>query len=242
MKYNKNRARLFVDRPLFEGNIIPIVNDQFHYLTNVLRVKKSQRVSLFNGQDGEWVSELRDLQKKRLELQCINQVVQQKPLPDIWCLLPILKKTRMDLAVEKATELGVSKICPIITDFTQAKRFSVSRLERISIEATEQCGGLGVPIIEKQKKLRDLLNQWQHNRLLIFCDEILIKSNLMDFFDLNLNSIAVIVGPEGGFSDFERQLLLSKSFVRRVSLGNRILRAETAVISALTFANFLQSK
>ncbi len=242
MRNRQIRSRLFVQAPLSKGTIITITDRQFHYLKNVLRVKTDQSISLFNGLDGEWLCSVGEIAAKRIVATCHERTARQTRLPDVWYLPAPLKKTRFDFAVEKATELGVSRIVPVVTELTQTSRVATDRLQKIALEATEQCGGLEVPKVDQQVKLNDLLRDWPKNRTLLFCDE---SNHIFDakLFEHNeTESLAVLVGPEGGFSESERDVIKAQPHVRPVSLGHRILRAETAAVAALTLINLLGLK
>jgi len=239
MGYHKNRSRLYVENSLNKGEIIAIQGSQLHYLNHVLRIKKGQTVALFNGRDGEWLCEIREIVKKEVNVICIKQTALQVNLPDIWFLPALLKKSRMDFAVEKATEIGVSKIIPIVTEYSQMTRTSIDRLQKIAIEATEQCGGVSVPKVSHLAKLKEILRDWDKNRLLLFCDEEKLNFNSLNFATNRQCPLAVLVGPEGGFSNCERTMIASYPFVKQVSLGSRVLRAETAAVAALTLTNLL---
>ena len=238
MSYRKNRARLFIDSSLSPGINIEITGQQFHYLRNVLRIRPSQSVSLFNGVQGEWKGKVKDIKTKKIVIHCVEQTVRQNEPPDFWYLFAPLKKSRLDFAVEKVTEIGVSRIVPVVTEFTQNKRISTKRLQTISMEATEQCGGLTIPTVEPLKPLSEVLNDWPDDRVLIYCDETANFRRELPSVELKSRKLAILIGPEGGFSPGERELIGSLSTSCQFSLGKRTLRAETAAVAAFSLIHW----
>ncbi len=169
----------------------------------------------------------------KASVECTAPLSKQIELPDVWLLFAPLKKSRTDFAVEKAAELGVQKVLPVVTDRTVTKRISAERLEAVATEATEQCGGLAVPEIERLRPLSEVLADWSAERRLFFCDE-LAHDCAKGFADHATGGpVAVLIGPEGGFTGDERNMLAQLPFANRISLGERILRAETAVAASL---------
>lgn len=223
------KVRLYVDHPLGAGQSVPLTREQAHYLFSVMRLGPHDGVLLFNGEDGEWRSDVIDAGKRGGRLMCIEQTkVQQNP-PDLWLLFAPIKKARTDFIVEKATELGVACILPVQTEFTNTERIRRDRLQAHAVEAAEQCGGTYVPPVEDIQKLSDVLDGWSADRSLIFCDEVLVGHAATQMPNA---PAAILVGPEGGFSERERSRL--RDVAASVSLGPRILRADTAAISAIT--------
>lgn len=231
------RVRLFVDIPFAPGCDVALTPDQVHYLRNVLRLSVGAGVIAFNGRDGEWACELAALGKKSGALVAITQRRGQADGPDCWLLFAPIKSTRTDFLVEKATELGVCRLLPVLTRFTQTTRLKVSRHQAHAIEAAEQCGRLDVPQVFDPRPLAAVIDDWSPERTLLFCDEAggapaLAVVGCMD----PTTPVAILVGPEGGFDDDERALLRACPFVHAISLGPHILRAETAGIVALAIA------
>ncbi|WP_293440671.1 16S rRNA (uracil(1498)-N(3))-methyltransferase [Planktotalea sp.] len=227
------KTRLFVDQPLAEGNCVSVSQAQAHYLFGVMRLAVGGAVSLFNGKDGEWRGEILQAGKRKGVLRC---TVQTKPLqmpPDLWLCFAPIKKTRTDFIVEKAAEMGVAKICPVQTDFTNSERIKRERLQAHAVEASEQCGGTFVPEVCALKKLSALLDHWPEDRQIMFCDEteLGVASSLAA---AKAGAWAILIGPEGGFSPTERARLHAHPQAHVVSLGPRILRADTAAVAALT--------
>ena len=227
------KIRLFVDAPLGAGQSILLDRDQANYLFNVMRLNVGAFISLFNSKDGEWQAEVFEATKRKGILVVKTQSMKQLNPPDLWLLFAPIKKARTDFIVEKATEMGVSRICPIITDYTNSDRTRQSRLQAHAVEAAEQCGGTFVPPVDELSKLSVVLDSWPTDRLLLFCDEKLVGKTVIDLSNLKNDKWAILIGPEGGFSDFEAERLKSLSFVSSISLGPRILRADTAVVAAL---------
>ena len=189
---------------------------------------------LFNGRDGEWVTVLKFTGKKKLSLVCETLERDQTPLPDLVFLFAPLKVGRLDYLVQKAVEMGAGMIQPVITQFTQNHRVSAEKLQANALEAAEQCGILAVPQVREAVKLEALLDGWDGSRRLIFCDEVHETQNPLGALGaVSEKRLAVLVGPEGGFSDDERSLLHALPFVTAIPLGPRILRADTAAVAAL---------
>ncbi|MCK0096027.1 16S rRNA (uracil(1498)-N(3))-methyltransferase [Yoonia sp. F2084L] len=228
-----SKVRLFVDHPLGEGQSVPLSREQAHYLFGVMRLGEGAVLSLINGADGEWDAQVVKAGKKGGVLLCS---VQTKPLqmpPDLWLLFAPIRKERTAFVVEKAVEMGVSRICPVQTDFTQsANRIRPDKLQAHAVEAAEQCGGTFVPPVDELAKLDRVFADWPEGRQLMFCDEVLI-GDPVGLPDIQ-GPWAILVGPEGGFSPAERDRLRGLPFSHAVSLGPRILRADTAVVAALT--------
>jgi len=230
--------RLFVTSKLEPGAEVALSKDQAHYLGNVLRLKRGDKFLLFNGTDGEWLAELGVFDKKEAQARLDHQTRPQGEGPDLHYLFAPLKRARLDYMVQKATELGVSALRPVITRHTVAERVKPGRLLANAIEAAEQCGILRVPLIMEPEKLTKLLGAWDGNRLLIFADESAPHvSPLEALKTCRPGPLAVLVGPEGGFERDERAALLEKPFVRPISLGPRVMRADTAAVAALALVN-----
>jgi 16S rRNA (uracil1498-N3)-methyltransferase len=241
--------RLYVAPDLGEGADITLDADQSHYLTRVLRLGAGAPVRLFNGRDGEFEAELVNGTKAAAVLKLKGQMRQQHRVPDLWLMFSPLKKARTDFLVEKAVELGVAELRPTITERTDADVVRVDRLQRIAVEAAEQTERLDVPLVRDAEKLVGQLTSWNWNasRTLIYADEAGDDGEkpwggdkgrapaIADVVaELAGKPVAILIGPEGGFSQVERKRLRELPYVRPVSLGPRILRAETAAVAALT--------
>jgi 16S rRNA (uracil1498-N3)-methyltransferase len=221
--------RLFVHAALAPGALVQIRDGQAHYLSRVMRLAAGDTLLVFNGVDGEWLALVEAVQKNQVGLvvQALTRV--QEAEPDCWLVFALLKRTKTDLVVEKATELGVSRILPVFSTRTQADHVNLERLRAIAVEAAEQCERLVVPEIVAPQKLPALLASWPAGRRLFMADERRDAKVARPASGL----AALLVGPEGGFTDVEVAAIGANQHVTRVSLGARILRAETAVIAGL---------
>ena len=233
-----NAQRLFVKAPLVSGAEVILSAAQAHYLAHVLRLKAGASVLVFNGLDGEWLAEIIAVKRQSGQLLVRHQTRKPEPAPDIHYLFAPLKRARLDYMVQKATEMGAAVLQPVFTRRTMVARVRLERMRANAIEAAEQCGILYLPEIREPQKLDKLLAQWDNERLLIFCDEAAeIRSPLAALQDTAGAPVAVLVGPEGGFSPDERKALAAAPFVRAISLGQRVLRADTAAVAALALVN-----
>lgn len=228
-----SKIRLYVDHPLAQGQTVNLSREQAHYLFGVMRCSEGVVLSLFNGRDGEWDAEVTQTGKRGGVLTCLAQTKPLQPPPDLWLLFAPIKKARTDFIVEKAAEMGAARICPIQTDYTNSDRIRQDRLQAHAVEAAEQCGGTVIPEVTELQKLSRLLDAWPEDRQLMFCDEALVGASEI-LAGVGPGSWAILIGPEGGFSEAERKRLRGLPFAHSVSLGPRILRADTAAVAALT--------
>ena len=246
-RYDFRSPRLYVNESLRMGTSIGLESAQAHYLTTVLRLKPQDSVLVFNGRDGEWRALLNGSSKRSATLVVEQPTRPQTAATDLHYLFAPLKRARLDYVVQKAVELGVSCLQPVTTRHTQADRVNVARMRANAIEAAEQCGILNLPEVHEPVGLAAALDRLQASRLLVFCDEDApitdpaaalagtksgIKSEAASGPDAP--ALAVLIGPEGGFSDDERALILQRAATVRLALGPRILRADTAAVAALT--------
>jgi 16S rRNA (uracil1498-N3)-methyltransferase len=234
--------RLFVDAPLAAGEILTCTTEQSNYLSNVLRLGPGASLLVFNGRDGEWRAEIKKADKKRVFLSVLSRVRAQSDGSDIDYLFAPLKRSRLDYMVQKAVEMGVKRLRPIMTKRTVAERVNLDRMRANVIEAAEQCGILSIPEIAEVEKLDRVIASWDGERHLIFCDEEAPVGNPIAALRARLGEarplkLAVLLGPEGGFDTEERDMLLSRQFTIPISLGPRILRADTAAVAALSLIN-----
>lgn len=234
MRANYKLQRLYLTEELQKGEGLKLNPQQAHYIRNVLRMKQGEELLIFNGRDGEWLASIAAIDKKAVVLVCIRQERLQPPPPDLtYCFAP-LKHGRLEYMVQKAVEMGASRLVPVKTDYTQIQHLNHDRVEANIIEAAEQCGILNLPCCETLQTLDQLLDCWQSERHLFFCDEAEETQNPLPFLANRTKApLAILVGPEGGFSDIERSKLRSKPFVTPIPLGPRILRADTAAVAAL---------
>jgi 16S rRNA (uracil1498-N3)-methyltransferase len=226
--------RLYVDTRLAAGGLIDVTAGQAHYLHSVLRLGEGAVVGIFNAADGEWLCRIAESSKKAVRLTVEHRVREVGPEADLWLLFAPIKRTRLDWLVEKATELGVSALLPVWTARTQAERVNFERLRAHAIEAAEQSERLSIPELRPPERLERVLAAWPPARRLIVCDE---TGGGEPFGDaaarLSSGPAALLIGPEGGFDERELDALEKLSFVTRVGLGPRMLRAETAALAAL---------
>ncbi len=226
----KSLPRLFVRGLLAESTTIDLSSAQANYLGNVMRLGTDDQLLLFDGETGEWLARISDSAKKRMRLQVERQVREPEALPDVWLAFAPVKRAQIDWLVEKATELGAARLLPIMTNRTIAERVRLDRLEAIAIEAAEQCGRTRLPVISEPATLQHLLQHRDRARRLYFADEAGGESVSAAFAP---GPCLILTGPEGGFTDEERSLIRSSPNCVAVSLGPRILRAETAALAAL---------
>jgi len=238
MRANYRMQRLFVPADLAQGAPFEVEPAQAHYLLNVLRMSEGSELLVFNGRDGEWLASIATTAKKKATLVPLGQTRAQPRLPDLlYCFAP-LKQGRLDYMVQKAVELGVAALVPVMTRHTVADRVNLERMRANVIEAAEQCGVLRVPEIHAPAKLNAVLANWSADRVLFVCDEAApVADPVAVLRSVPDGPMAVLIGPEGGFSDDERQLLRACPFVRLLSLGPRVMRADTAAVAALALVN-----
>lgn len=221
--------RLFVPGPLQDGAVLTLEGAPANYFVNVLRLGPGAQVKLFDDRTGEWLAEIVEPGRKRVLLRILRHLRPREPVPDLWLLFAPLKRTRIDMLVEKATELGVARLVPVLTARTVVDRVKDERLLAQMIEAAEQCERTAIPELADPMKLDALLSSWPGERTLLFADETGGDPLLRV---ATPGPSAILIGPEGGFTDAERTALRSQGAARPVALGPRILRAETAAIAA----------
>jgi 16S rRNA (uracil1498-N3)-methyltransferase len=234
-QHDFRKPRLFVETALAPGETVILARDQSNYLGNVLRLSAGETILVFNGRDGEWQASIAG-RKRPDSLEIIAQTRPQDRLPDLAYIFAPLKHARLDYMVQKAVEMGASSLQPVLTRFTQVSRVNSERMRANVIEAAEQCGILSIATVAEPVPLDRYLNQRPAARLLIFCDEAVeVESPLQALQgDLSMtNGVDILIGPEGGFAEEERAILLRQPRTLRLSLGPRILRADTAAVAAL---------
>ena len=229
----KTTPRLHVAEALGAGTELSLGPEQSHYLAHVLRLVPGDAVSLFNNESGEVLAYITTVAKKSVSLRCERQVHAVLPPPDIDYVFAPLKHQRLDYLVQKATELGARRLQPMITARTIAERVNLDRMRANVIEAAEQCNLVFVPEVLEPKTFVKLLKSWDQNRAIIFCDETATTADPRQVLAALKPPAAVFVGPEGGFTGEERTLLKSMPHVVAISLGPRIMRADTAAVAAL---------
>jgi 16S rRNA (uracil1498-N3)-methyltransferase len=220
--------RLFVDRLLTEDAALTLDGAPANYLGNVLRLGAGAQVKLFDDRSGEWLAEVAEAGKRRVTLTLVRHLRDREPVPDLWLLFAPIKRGRIDWLVEKATELGVARLVPVITRRTVVERLNLDRLRAHIVEAAEQCGRTALAELAEPQKLAALLADWPAERILYFADEAGGEPLVAE-----PGPAAVLIGPEGGFTDDERSAIRACAQARPVSLGPRILRADTAALAAV---------
>ena len=229
----KPKVRLFVDQPLGAGQAVALGAEAANYLFNVMRLGKGASVALFNGRDGAWRAEVAEAGKRQGIAVCQAQTAPQVMPPDLWLMFAPVKKERTAFIVEKAVELGVARLMPVATRHMNSERWRVDKQTAHAIEAAEQCGATFVPQVDDLQQLDRILAHWPEGRLLYWADETLAAAASAAQRTVTAGPAAILIGPEGGFSDDEKTRLRALSFVRPLSLGPRILRAETAALAAV---------
>lgn len=208
--------------------------EQANYLLNVLRMKDGATVLIFNGIDGEWLAQVKHSGRKACDLLPIEQTRGQPEPYDLQYVFAPLKQARLDYMIQKAVEMGAGVLQPVLTQYTQIRSVNPKRMRANAIEAAEQCGILQLPQLRSPEKLETLLSSWNGERRLVFCDEgAEFESPITALAKIDDGKLAILVGPEGGFSPEERELLVSRPYVTAISLGPRVLRADTAAVAAL---------
>ena len=222
----KSKTRLFINKLISKNLLIYIKNKQHHFLKNVLKVRNNDWINIFDGVSGEWESKVTSINRDNTVLQVVKKIHSIKKSHDFWLIISPIKQHRMSIAIQKATELGVAKIIPCITEFTNIRKINTKNLNDNAVEAAEQCGRLDIPTIEKETELFTLLSNWPKDRKLIYCNErINTNQSIIDKLSPYKNSIkkwAVLIGPEGGFSNHENKLLSENNDILSVSLGDKV--------------------
>ncbi len=224
--------RIYSEAHLDAGATICPDKGQCHYLCHVMRLGEGDRARLFNGRDGEWLCSVTRT-GKRCELTCDEKLADPAPPPDIDYVFAPLKHARLDYMAQKATEMGARRLRPVFTDHTVPKRVNTERLRANAVEAAEQCNLVYVPEVLEPVRLDRLIEDWPQERRIVHCDESAEVANPIEALkEIPEGPLAILIGPEGGFSDRERRLLHARPFVHRISLGPRIMRADTAAVAA----------
>lgn len=240
MRENYTLTRLYVEYALQEGAVLELPKEQAHYLGTVLRLKAGDTLRVFNGTDGEWRAEISDISKKSAQLCLMENLRAPYVSPDIELIFAPVRKHRTAFIVEKATELGARALRPVITERTQFPKLNLEKMRLQAIEAAEQTERLDIPVIHTPQKLEALTTDWPADRALVFADEVGDAAPALEVLQTLYGPASLLVGPEGGFSPKERDMLRAQDYVRPVSLGPRILRADTAALSLLTLWQAVQ--
>ncbi|WP_263588130.1 16S rRNA (uracil(1498)-N(3))-methyltransferase [Sphingopyxis sp. GC21] len=221
--------RIYTDTPLAAGAMVALDGAAAHYLLNVMRAKPGDPLLLFDNRSGEWLGAVAEASRRTLSIRIEHQMRPIERVPDLWLCFAPVKKARLDWIIEKATELGVARLQPVITERTIVERVKQERLAAQIVEACEQCGRTALPDLADPAKLPQLLKDWPVGRTLLFADE---AGGVPLAAVAAPAPAAILTGPEGGFTDRERAMLIDHDAVKRIALGPRILRAETAAIAA----------
>ncbi|MDC8755025.1 16S rRNA (uracil(1498)-N(3))-methyltransferase [Erythrobacter sp. sf7] len=232
----KSAPRLFVSQVLADGASVRIEGNPAHYLARVMRVAAGDIVILCDDQTGEWAARVSDAGKRDVVLEVTERLREREAVPDLWLCPALLKKDRFDLVLEKATELGVARIQPIVTRRCVADKLNLERARAITTEAAEQCARTALPALDEPMKLGTLLADWPEDRALFFADEDAKEQGgepAAAAFAAHSGPAAILTGPEGGFDEAERAAIRAHPQARPISLGPRILRGETAALAAI---------
>jgi len=234
-----SNIRLFHPENITENTTGLLSKEHTHYVANVMRLKRGSNLNFFN-KDGEWLSEIIFLERDRIEVKFLNKVKESSKLSNIELAICLVKKSPMEIILQKATELGVSKIIPIVSERTEVKEINFERANKIVVEATEQSNQLTPPQISEVTKLKDFLKNLDSSSKLLFAD-VNSKDNLKSKVLEEAKTLSVLIGPEGDFSPSERELILANSHVVSFTISKNILRSDTAVISAISLINFINN-
>jgi len=234
-----SNIRLFHPENITENTTGLLSKEHTHYVANVMRLKRGSNLNFFN-KDGEWLSQIIFLERDRIEVKFLNKVKESSKLSNIELAICLVKKSPMEIILQKATELGVSKIIPIVSERTEVKEINFERANKIVIEATEQSNQLIPPQISEVTKLKDFLKNLDSSSKLLFAD-VNSKDNLKSEVLKEAKTLSVLIGPEGDFSPSERELILANSHVVSFTISKNILRSDTAVISAISLVNFINN-
>jgi 16S rRNA (uracil1498-N3)-methyltransferase len=234
-----SNIRLFHPENITENTTGLLSKEHTHYVANVMRLKRGSNLNFFN-KDGEWLSEIIFLDRDRIEVKFLNKVKESSKLSNIELAICLVKKSPMEIILQKATELGVSKIIPIVSERTEVKEINFERANKIVVEATEQSSQLIPPQISEVTKLKDFLKNLDSSSKLLFAD-VNSKDNLKSKVLEEAKTLSVLIGPEGDFSPSERELILANSHVVSFTISKNILRSDTAVISAISLVNFINN-
>ena len=230
--------RLYINAACRAHEPVTFDRAQSHYIVNVMRLKAGDKLRLFNGCDGEWLSEISKASRRDATAICTRQLRMQVPMCDLHYLFAPLKHARLDYMVQKATEMGASVLQPVFTQNTNVNRIKMERMRANAVEAAEQCNLLSIPDVHEPQKLEHVLANWDNERKIIFCDEGAEQSSPMNTLSVlrenGVTLFAVLIGPEGGFTQAERAMLHQNDCTIAISLGPRIMRADTAAVAALT--------
>ena len=242
----KSKTRLYINKEISSNLLIYIKDKQHHFLRNVIRVQIEDTINIFDSLTGEWVSKVLSVNRNNTVLRVVKKIKNMTKSKDVWLIFAPIKQLRLNMVAQKATELGASMLIPCLTEYTNNRSVNIKNIKLNAIEAAEQSGRLDIPKIEKPLSINSILTSWPEDRYLIYCDEKLKndKNIIKSLFTLknNIKKWAILIGPEGGFSDAEQELITKKKYVIPVSLGDRPLRSDTAITVSLFCINKLLNK
>ena len=234
-----SKIRLYFPKELKANLLSTLSIEQSHYIKNVMRLKPGDIISLFNAMHGEWDAKILNHDKESTEFKVEKLTKNKKLENDLWLAFSPIKKNPLDMMIQKTTELGIQKFIPILSERTIVKEINIERAKKIIVEASEQSNRISVPKIENLESLKNFLNQFPKNGCLFFCDINCEKNNLKDILSKKIEGpVCILIGPEGDFSEKERQSIIDLKQSYSISLATNILRAETAAIAAVALVNF----
>ena len=234
-----SKIRLYFSKELKANLLSNLSSEQSHYIKNVMRLKPGDTISLFNSTNGEWSAKIVNHSRENTEFKVEKLIKTRKLENDIWLAFSPIKKNYLDMMVQKTTELGIQKFNPILSERTIVKEINTERLKKIIIEASEQSNRISVPEIKNLESLKNFLDKFPKEGSLIFCDINCDQSDLKNILSKKKRGpVCILIGPEGDFSEEERQLIIEKKEIFSLSLAKNILRAETAAIAAVTIVNY----
>jgi len=233
-----SKIRLYFSGKIQSDLTSHLAKDQIHYVKDVMRLKAGDRLLVFNAQ-GEWNATIEAYEKNGARIKILEKVRGKDNEKNIWLAFSPIKQNPLNFLIQKGTELGIKKFFPILSERTIVKEINVKRIKKIIVEASEQSNRISIPEIEKLEPLKNFLNKFPKNGYLIFCDINCKKSNLKDILTKKIQGpVCILIGPEGDFSESERQLIIKRKEIISLSLANNILKAETAAIAAVTIVNY----
>ena len=234
-----SKIRLYFSKELKANLISSLSAEQSHYIKNVMRLKPGDTISLFNSINGEWRAKIVNHNKENTEFKVEKLINHKKSENDLWLAFSPIKKNPLDMMIQKTTELGVQKFIPILSERTVVREINSQRIKKIIVEASEQSNRISVPEIKNLEPLKNFLNKFPNEGSLIFCDINSDKRDLKNILSKKKQGpVCILIGPEGDFSEKERQLIIEKKEIFSLSLANNLLRAETAAIAAVTIVNY----
>ena len=234
-----SKTRLYFSKELKANLLSNLSNEQSHYIKNVMRLMPGDTISLFNSMNGEWMAKIVNHNKENTDFKVEKLIKSKRMENNLWLAFSPIKKNPLEMMIQKTTELGIQKFIPILSERTTVKEINTERIKKIIIEASEQSNRISIPEIKELEPLKKFLEEFPNEGSLIFCDINCDKSDLKNILSKKkLGPVCILIGPEGDFSEKERQLIIEKKEISSLSLASNILRAETAAIAAVTIVNY----